>query len=371
VSSQRKTIILLSAFISPFRSGAEAMVEEVAARLGDRYDITIVTGRYDRALPKEAALDGSNATVARERRGNVRVVRVGVGSSIDKYLFPLLGALEVRGRCPVIVHAVLESYAGLALVLSKVFCPRSRRILTLQSTNTSFMLGSMHRAAQTITAISKVLIERAATYGRTDVTLIPNGIPLKLITEAMQFHQKVPGRVLFVGRLEKMKGIDTLLRAFKIVCKDPSIPESVHLHIVGRGSQRDVLKTLSQDLGIQNRVTFVGHLPAAKVYDEYAQAQIFCGLSRSEALGNVFLEAQAAGCAVVATNTGGIPDIVQDGKTGVLVAPEDSEAAALWLIRLLTDQPFFAAVSGEACKDKERYDWNVIAKAYAQIYESR
>ncbi len=356
-----KRVVILSAFLSPYRSGAEAMVEEVSARLGDQYEITIITSRLDRALPKEAVLDGSN----------VRVVRVGIGASVDKYLFPLLGALAVRKRCPAIVHAVLESYAGLALVLCRFFCPRSRRILTFQSTNTSFMLDSMHRKAQKVTAISKALIERAAKYGRTDVTLIPNGIPLKLITEAMQFHQKIPGRVLFVGRLEKMKGIDTLLRAFSIACADPSVPESVHLHIVGRGSQRDALKALSTELGLHERVTFVGHLPAAKVYDEYAQAQIFCGLSRSEALGNVFLEAQTAGCAVVATNTGGIPDIVQDGKTGVLVAPEDSGAAAHWLIRLLTDQPFFAALSGEACKDKERYDWDVIAQKYAEVYESR
>ena len=333
------------------------MVEEVAMRLHGDYDITIVTGRYSRSLPKVDALEG-----------NVRVLRVGIGASIDKYLFPLLGALEVRRRCPAIVHAVLESYAGLALVLCKFFCPRSKRILTLQSTNTSFMLSAMHRAAHRITAISHALVERTAQFGRTDVTLIPNGITLRCIREAVQFHQKVPGRILFVGRLEPMKGIDTLLRAFKTVCADPSVPESVHLRIVGRGSQRDALKSLSTELGLQERVTFVGHLPAAKVYDEYAQAQIFCGLSRSEALGNVFLEAQAAGCAVVATNTGGIPDIVQDGKTGVLVKPDDADDAAHWLIRLLTDQQFFNALSAEARKDKERYDWGVIAKQYAEVY---
>src|SRR5258708_1537964 len=84
-ASPMKRIVLLSAFLSPLRSGAEAMVEEVSMRLGHDFDITIVTGWYDKSLPKESILDN-----------NVHVIKVGVGSSIDKYLFPLLAPLAVR-----------------------------------------------------------------------------------------------------------------------------------------------------------------------------------------------------------------------------------------------------------------------------------
>ncbi len=93
----------------------------------------------------------------------------------------------------------------------------------------------------------------------------------------------------------------------------PTHDVAIHLRIVGDRSQRKHLEQLAHDLKITDRLTFVGRLTPDKVADEFAQASIFCGLSRSEALGNVFLEAQAAGCAVVAMNVGGIPDIVKNG----------------------------------------------------------
>ncbi len=358
-SALMNTIVILSAFLSPYRSGAEAMVEEVSIRLGDRYAITIITGRYDRSLPKETVLDGK-----------VRVIRVGFGMKIDKYLFPLLAALEVRKRCPSIVHAVLESYAGMALVLCRYVCPRSKRVLTLQSTNTSLLLGAMHRNAQSMTAISRALVERARRYGRTDVTLIPNGIPRARIQEACRFHHHVEGRVLFVGRLEQMKGVDTLIQAFTIVCAHPTMPSNVHLRIVGQGSHRETLERQTKELGVSDRITFAGYVPSADIYDEYAQAEIFCGLSRSEAMGNVFLEASAAGCAVLATRVGGIPEIIEDQRTGLLVEPDDAAAAAAALKRLLTDADLRMRLSEAATRDKQRYDWGVIAEEYVKIYES-
>jgi glycosyltransferase involved in cell wall biosynthesis len=103
---------------------------------------------------------------------------------------------------------------------------------------------------------------------------------------------------------------------------------------------------------------------------EYAQAQIFCGLSRSEALGNVFLEAQAAGCAVVATNVGGIPDIVEHEKTGLLIPPDDVHAAVLAIEKLLAHGGLCERLGEEGKRHAAQYDWSRIAHQYAKIYES-
>lgn len=343
-------VLLLSAFVTPLRSGAEACAEEVARSLIDRYDITIVAARMRRDLPKKDSLHG------------VPVLRLGLGMSIDKWLYPFLAALYVARTRPQIVHAVLESFAGAALVLSKRLAPGTKRILTCQSTNTDTMLKSMHRAAHTVTAISTVLVKRAKRFGK-NAHLIPNGLRLRDIPVT----DKVPGRILFVGRLEPMKGVDVLLHAYcKLV---PLVLEKTSLHIVGDGSEREKLEHLARDLGIGHRVKFLGYIAPPAVYKEFAEAEIFCGLSRSEALGNVFLEAQAARCAVIATNVGGIPDIVKDRSTGLLISPDDVAATKEALEKCLIDKGFAMKLASAGKFHAQDFDWGSIAERYGELYE--
>lgn len=349
----KKKIVIVSAFLRPMRSGAEAMVEEVAVRLRERYDIVIITARMRRKLPKHDLLDGV-----------VRVRRVGLGFSFDKWLFPFLAFFAVRREKPGIIHAVLESFAGFTLILCRFFYRSPKRLLTLQSTNTSLFLRSIHRAANAITGISSVLLLRARKFGRDDVIYIPNGIDLPAIEESLTKFQRIRGRILFVGRLEHVKGVDVLLAAFAELT-DPDLT----LTIVGDGSEREKLEKLAQELRIADRVTFLGKLLPLKVYDQYASAELFVGLSRSEALGNVFLEAQAAGCAVLASNVGGIPEIVKDQVTGVLVPPDDADKAAQAMHQLLTNIPLRAALITEAREHVKKFDWDLIAERYAKVYE--
>lgn len=367
-SCMKPKAVLLSAFLSPFRSGAEACVEEIAHRAWEEFDITIVTARLTRRLPEDDPF-----------RGHAKVVRVGIGHAIDKWLFPFLAPFAVRRIQPQIIHAVLESFAGLAMVLSKLLSPKAKAILTCQSTNTSFLVPLMHRRADRVTVISRVLLARAKGFGRSDALLIPNGIDVPAIGRACADTKKIPGRILFVGRLEAMKGVDVLLRAFARLLSSPSPlsngeggarGERYHLRIVGRGSEEKALKKLAADLGLTGQVTFAGFIPIPRVFDEFAQAQIFCGLSRSEALGNVFLEAQAAGCAVIATHTGGIPDIVEDGRTGLLVSPDDAEGAAQAMQKLLSDSHKWQELAKAGMASARTYDWQGIVSRYEEVYRS-
>ena len=141
----RRRIIIFSTFATPFRSGAEACAEEVPLALSDRYDFTIVTAWLDRSLPK---LD--------QYQGSIPVVRVGFGHAFDKWLFPFLAPLVARSLKPDIIHAVLESYAGLAMIFAR-WLTSAKTILTCQSTNTAFLIPWMHRSAHHITVISWVL----------------------------------------------------------------------------------------------------------------------------------------------------------------------------------------------------------------------
>lgn len=350
-----KRVVILSAFASPFRSGAEACAEEVPMALQGTFDFTIVTARLRRDLPRQDLL-----------KGVIPVIRVGIGHPVDKWLFPFLAPFAVRKLKPDIVHAVLESFAGLALVLCVWIAPNAKRILTCQSTNTSLLVGEMHRCAHAVTVISKVLLERARKFGR-DAILIPNGIYYSFIRDTVEANQRYPARILFVGRLEKMKGIDTLLAAASILKENGN---HFHLRIVGSGSQRESLETISKSLGLIDVVTFVGPKRYDEVAEEYAQAAIFCGLSRSEALGNVFLEAQAAGCAVVATDVGGIPDIVKDSVTGFLIPPNDAQTAANALGVLLKDNALRESFGEAGVENTKKYDWSEIAAKYQEVYQA-
>jgi L-malate glycosyltransferase len=164
-----------------------------------------------------------------------------------------------------------------------------------------------------------------------------------------------------------------LLRAFSQVAMSYGLwtdSPQPHLRIVGDGSERKRLENLAAHLKITDRITFVGRVSPEKVADEFAQASIFCGLSRSEALGNVFLEAQAAGCGVIGTNIGGIPDSVKNGETGLLVQPDDVEAAAEAIRRLLEDDQLREKLAQNGQKHAQDYDWGVIALRYKEIYHS-
>ncbi len=353
-----KKAVLFSAFVTPLRSGAEACAEEVAARLKGRYDITIIAARMRKDLPIDDVLSTG-----------VKVKRVGFGWSIDKWLYPILAPSAAVALQPDVIHAVLESFAGLALIFSRNVLPKTKRILTCQSTNTATLLKPMHAAADRITAISSVLVQRAQNFGYT-AQLIPNGIRSKELLEASM--ERVPGRILFVGRLEPMKGVDTLLEAFAVMVRGSQRLAPHHdsrIRIVGDGSQREMLERMATELGIADRVTFVGKVNHDQIAREYAQAEIFCGLSRSEAFGNVFIEAQAAGCAVVATDLGGIPDIVHHEVTGLLVPPNDPSAAATAIERLLGDADLRARLAKEGRLNAAKYDWNGIAEQYAAVYE--
>ncbi len=350
----RPRLVILSAFLTPFRSGAEACAEEVSLALKDEYEITIVTARLRRSLPRHESLD---------LEGKVQVIRVGLGYSVDKWLYPFLAPRKAKKLQPQIIHAVLETFAGLALRFCRSAVPAAKRVLTLQTLNRKFLKGMVIRSPDVVTAISVALVKDAARHGRNDAVLIPNGIHLGALEEAAKAHPKVQGRILFVGRLEPMKGVDTLLRAFAM------ITYYSHVHIVGEGSQRGKLEQLTVELGVADRVKFTGYLQPPELYREFAEAEIFCGLSRTEALGNVFLEAMAAGCAVVATSVGGIVDTVRNGETGILVAPDKPDAAAQAIRGLLFPPDNRYAMAEAARKFVQAYDWAQIARRYDEVYK--
>jgi glycosyltransferase involved in cell wall biosynthesis len=138
---------------------------------------------------------------------------------------------------------------------------------------------------------------------------------------------------LFVGVLERYKAVDVLADAWRIAA--PQVPGAT-LHIVGRGTLREVPERLAAELPAQARWT--ERLETAEVARALDEATVLVLPSRSEGLGRVVVEAFCRGRGVVASRIGGIPDLVEDRETGILVPPGDARALADALVRALTDR---------------------------------
>jgi glycosyltransferase involved in cell wall biosynthesis len=141
-----------------------------------------------------------------------------------------------------------------------------------------------------------------------------------------------PPVALFVGVLERYKAVDVLAEAWRLAA--PQVPDAT-LHIVGRGSLRHVAAELVAELPEQTRWTEM--LPTTEVARALDDTTVLVLPSRSEGLGRVVIEAFCRGRGVVASGVGGIPDIVENGVTGLLVPPGDAAALAEALVRALTE----------------------------------
>ncbi|NLG19202.1 MAG: glycosyltransferase family 4 protein [Fibrobacter sp.] len=153
--------------------------------------------------------------------------------------------------------------------------------------------------------------------------------------EAVRVPRKITSslgkRVGFVGRLSEEKGIDVLLRAMKEVLKE--VPDA-DLTIVGTGPQEQELRGLSKMLGLSDKVIFTGY--RSNSFEALREMDLFVLPSRTEGCPIVILEAMAMGLPVVATDVGGNPELLIDGKTGILVPSGDHARMAEAIIKLIT-----------------------------------
>jgi glycosyltransferase involved in cell wall biosynthesis len=129
---------------------------------------------------------------------------------------------------------------------------------------------------------------------------------------------------------------------------------------------------LAETLEVSEQINFVGNLPHDRVLEHMRECLFFALASRAEGLPLVLAEAMACGKAVVATNVDGVPEIVQDGCTGILVEPDDPHALAEALVKLSGDHHQRAALASRAREQAVRkFRWQAIAAQYLNVFERR
>lgn len=180
--------------------------------------------------------------------------------------------------------------------------------------------------------------------------------------------------VLFVGRLVKRKGVDDLIWAIKKIDD-----EKIKLLIVGDGKEKGTLTKLKEKLGLQKKVFFVGSVPRLHTFLFYGLANVFCMPSKYlreegdiEGLGIVFLEAQSYGVPVIGTRSGGIPEAIDDGKSGFVVPEGDPDSIKEKLLDLMSDKKLRDEMGKHAIKFVERkFNWRKCVNAHIELYEER
>lgn len=372
--SERKQVVIFSCFFTPYVSGAERFVIEIAGRLAPRYDITVITALNSRQNAREDTYEGADGS-------SYKVKRVGVGSWVlDRFLYVLWAPFEARKYSPEVIHAIMESYAGLALVKSRWLLPQDvLRILTLQSGEQDSLKKRlkvpypirwfMYRSPDVITAISTYLKKRAQRYGARNVLVIPNGIEItELKAVERDMGKRVKHRIVCVARLSWEKGHKHLIEAFAYVIKNFS---DARLVLVGDGDLESELKKQASELGIYEKISFRGRLSHQDALREMASAEVFVCPSLFEGLGIVFLEAQGVGTPVIGTKVGGIPDVIEDGETGLLVEPKNSEKLAEAIEYMFDHEVKSEEMTREAQKRLSNFSWDSIAEKVADVYQTK
>lgn len=208
-----------------------------------------------------------------------------------------------------------------------------------------------------------------------NIHITPFGVDLKAYNNAKALFTN--NNNIVIGTVKKMNslyGIDTFLEAFglllsKLVETQPDLADRIQLRLVGGGEQIEEYKEIARNLGIENKTTFVGHVPHCQVPDELSKLDIYVALSRNESFGVAIIEAGAARRPVVVSDAGGLPEVTLDAITGLVVPRENPQAAANAIEKLVLN-PDLRMQMGEAGRKHvaETYSWDVCIKKMEKVY---
>ncbi len=221
----------------------------------------------------------------------------------------------------------------------------------------------VYRNAKLCIAASSAISKYFGEIGCKNIEVIPNGVDLKRF-EGLKRHRKEGFVVITVARLERVKGIEYLIKAIPNV---KFLIPGLKLLIIGDGSERRSLEHLVKELSLEDRIRFIGQIPPEGIPEYFAMADCFVLPSLKEGFGIAILEAMAASVPVIASRVGGIPDIVKEEKTGFLVEPKNSDAIARTILRVYSDRQSVENIIGNAKDGLKKYDWQNIAE---KVYEN-
>ena len=300
-----------------------------------------------------------------------------------KLAFPSVGTKEVIAQFqPDLIHVVNPAVLG----LSGIYYAKKLNLPLVASYHTHLpqylhhygfgaiegvfweFLKATHNQAQLNLCTSTAMVNELVSHGIKNVDLWQRGVDTEMFQPSLaskqmrvRLSQGNPDSplLLYVGRVSAEKQIDQIKPVLE------AIPDA-RLAIVGDGPNREALEAHFAG----TNTNFVGYLQGLELASAYASADAFVFPSRTETLGLVLLEAMAAGCPVVAANSGGIPDIVTDGENGYLFEVDDPDGAVTATKKLLEAKTAREQLRVNARQEAERWGWAAATKHLQSYYRS-
>lgn len=352
----KAAIGIVSSGIFPEKiGGAETQTLALAQQLSPRHTVAVFTKRITAQSPAQT---GPGFLIVRcpfMERKNFRAVNYCL------YLMGTLWNLKKRRKKLDLLLCMMLLPNGLIGILAKrlfgipcVSWVRGGDWFLLTNRLTRYFAGLVVRSSDMVLVQTETIRKSVlARYPEARVRIVPNGVDLK--------QQATAGSgLLFVGNLLPRKGVDVLLRAFHQI-------EGQRLVIVGSGPEEERLKAEAQDLN----VSFTGRLNPREVEHEMRSAGLLVlPAVKGEGLPNVLLEAMALGVPVVATRVAGIPDLIEDGVSGLLVDPGDPEQLRNAIRRILSDKTLAKSLSEGGRKKAENHSWDRVIPNLEFVLES-
>jgi glycosyltransferase involved in cell wall biosynthesis len=225
------------------------------------------------------------------------------------------------------------------------------------------------RKADMVHAVSNHIARRATELGARNVTVVPNGVDVSLFKPldkaelrtkyGFGMEEKI---VVSSSRLTPKNGIDDLIRAAAML-------NDTKLLLLGGGEEKENLQKLINELGCAERIKLLGYVENKKLPEYMNIADVFCRPSRSEGFGISFIEAMACKTPVVGTPAGGIPDIIEDGRNGLMAEPNNPKMLAEALKKLLDDEAYARTLGAEGYRTvQEKFTWETVLSKMDDVY---
>ncbi|GAA3780004.1 glycosyltransferase family 4 protein [Streptomyces chiangmaiensis] len=374
--AKARTVAVVAPYYPPKIGGVEQYAARIAQAVAAVPDlqIVVITTRPD----------GLRTTVTTE--DGVPVVRLGAWLKLSNTPLSPLWPLQLRywlrrlGVDVVNAHAPVPGLGDLAIAVAGS-----------RPTVLTYHAGSMHKgdpgsglADRLIGLYEKVILPRVFARARRLVAVSPvslaDGHPHTVrITPGVDTARFTPGApasqrpctLLYVGRMDRSsawKGVDVLVRAFAQLVAE--VPDA-RLRLVGDGDALPGLRALAAELGVGDRVEASGSLSGDALVDAVRSAAVLAlpSLTEAESFGMALVEAMACGTPVVGSDVGGIPHVIADGETGLLVSPGDPAALAAASAKLLTDGDLADRMGAAGRRTAEdRYPWPALMRRYLELF---
>ena len=376
-------VALFASAFHPHFGGVEELVRQLAHELQRRgHGVIVLTNRWPRDLPAFEEFEGlpvyrlpfRTAEKSLKSQLTYRFTHERICTQtlriLDRHAIDVIHVQCVGGNA----HYALRAANTLALPLVVSLQGELSMDATRLFERSAFARETMRSAlneADFITACSRQTLAEAESFLGTAFAapsqVVRNGIRVADFAGVSPFQH--PRRYLLgIGRHVPQKGFDVLLRAMALLRRGGR--KDVDLVLAGDGPEKPALELLANELGVRDRVVFFGRCDRPTTASLFAGCELFVLPSRHEPFGIVNLEAMACGKPVVASRTGGVPEIVRHGETGWLVPPGDPAALAMGIAAVLDDEGLRRLISDHGRKLAEEHDWRNLGEAYETIYHA-